>query len=214
MASFGTITTPAPTQAPIATAVNYFVTINQLTAHNTVSAHEETVQQTPQSPLLHLLEPFFPYAPFVLVALLFVVAFGIQVVYRARSLKNISTALVLAVLVASMPMMLTYVSQGSRQTVSAGPDEIPREVRVQANTPSSVIISWRTDAKHVGVVRLGAVPFAAQTPRVYLANNREEVQMHSVSINGLKKGTTYEFEILSGTSWYDNGGKYIQFTAR
>jgi len=214
MASFRTISTTAPTQAPLASAVNYFVTVSELTAHNTVSAHEEKVQPVPQSPIFHSLEPFFPYAPFVLIALLFVVAFGIQVVNRARNLKNVTTALVLALIVASIPMVLTYISHGSPQTTNAGPDEIPCEVRVKPDTISSVVISWRTDAKHVGVVRFGAAPLAAKTPRVYLANNREEVQIHTVSIGGLKKATTYEFEILSGTTWYDNGGKYIQFTFR
>jgi len=195
------------------TASNYFVAINELTAHNTAVTNEVTIQPAQQSPFFHSLEPFFPYAPFVLVALLFVIAFGIQVINRARNLRNVTTAFVLALLVASIPMVLNYVGQGSRQTANAGPDETPRQVRVQPNTSTSVLISWTTDAKHIGVVKLGPVPFSDKTAFVYLAKNHtEETQTHVIRINGLKRGLTYEFEILSGTTWYDNAGNYIQFT--
>ena len=212
MASFDSITTRAPTQEPIASAANYFVAINELTAHNAAVTNEETVQPTQQSPLFHSLEPYLPYTPFVLVALLFVIALGIQVINHAKNLKNVSAAFVLALLVAGIPMVLNYVGQGSRQTANAGPDEVPREVRVQPNTSSSVLISWITDAKHIGVVKLGPVPFGEKTAFVYLADNHmEEVQMHTIRVDRLKTGTTYEFEILSGTTWYDNAGNYIQF---
>jgi len=199
--------------ASIDTATNYFVAINELTAHNAAVTNEETVQPTQQSPYFHSLELYFPYAPFVLVALLFVIAFGIQVVNRARNLKNVSAAFVLALLVASIPMVLNYIGQGSRQTANAGPDEIPRQVLVKSNTPTSVLISWTTDAKHIGVVKLGPVPFSDKTALVYLSENHtEEVQSHTVRVYGLKKGSVYEFEILSGTTWYDNAGNYIRFT--
>jgi hypothetical protein len=215
MASLGGIISPAPTRGVVASAADYFVTIDELSAHNTVSAHEETVQPVQQPTVFSSLQPLLPYTPFVLFALLFVVAFGIQVVNRARNLKNVTTALVLALLVASIPMILTYINQGSPQTAKAGPDEIPREVHVQADTQSSVLILWRTDAKHVGVVKLGPAPFAQNSARAYITNNHEEeVQMHTVRVTGLKKGTTYEFEILSGITWYDNAGKYVQFTFR
>lgn len=201
--------------ASIATAENYFVTINQLTAHNTVSAHDETAQPIQQPSIFQSLEPLLPYSPFIVFIFLFIAAFYIQVVNRVRNLKNVTAALVLAIMLASIPTVLTYVGQGSRQTASAGPDEIPREVRVQADTSTAVLISWRTDAKHIGVVKLGPAPFSQKTALVYMTtNDQEEVQMHTIRVDRLKKGTSYEFEILSGTTWYDNAGKYIQFTAR
>jgi len=192
-------------------AVNYFITINELTAHNTASAHEEVVQLSP-SPLVRTLTPLLPYTPFVLFALLFVIAFGILVVNRAKSLKNITIALFLALISASIPTVLTYIGQGSRQEVKAGPEEVPRNIRVAPVNSTSVRISWETDAARVGVVRIGKTPYTSQTARVYIADNQESVRVHSVEIDKLVQKASYEFEIMSGTTWYDNGGKYIQFT--
>jgi hypothetical protein len=213
MASIPDFTTPVPTQAPYVSAANYFVTINELTAHNTGSIQEKTVQPTRQSPYLHSLEQYLPYTPVVLVAFLFIVAFGIQMINRLRTYKYVLSALVLVLMLASISVVLTYIGQVNQQITNAGPDEIPREVRVQKESLSSVLISWRTDANHIGVVKLGPAPLTEEHAFVYLASNHtEEVQIHEIRVERLKPGTTYEFEILSGKTWYDDGGKFIQFT--
>ncbi len=186
-------------------AANYFVTVSELTAHNTASAHEEVVQLSP-------LTPFVPYAPFVISGLLFVIAFGMFFVNRVHNWKNMTTAFVLALMIAGIPAVLTYVGQGTRQTTNAGPEEIPRNIRVAPAGPTSVRILWETDATRVGAVRFSPAPFSSQTARVYLADNQEAVRTHSVQIDVLKRYASYEFEILSGTTWYDNGDKYIRFT--
>jgi hypothetical protein len=200
---------------PVMTASNYYVAINELSAHTTVSTQQNSVQPVAQSSLLHTLSPYLPYLPFVLFAVLFMGAFYIQVVNRVKNLKNVTTSLAIALMLASIPSVLTYISQGGGQTAHAGPDEIPRELRVAKASPTSVFITWKTDAKHIGVVKLGPSPFSDQTSFVYLADNHtEEVQMHSIRVDRLKPGTPYEFKILSGSTWYDNAGKYVQFTQR
>lgn len=186
-------------------ATNYFVTVSELTAHNTVSAHEDVVQP---SPLL----PFVPYAPFVISGLLFVIAFGMFFINRVHNWKNITSALVVALMIAGIPAILTYVGQGARQTTNAGPEEIPRSVRVAPTGPTSVRISWTTDADRIGVVRISKVPFTSSTARLYLADNQDAVRIHSVDIDMLARKQSYEFEILSGTTWYDNNGAYIRFS--
>lgn len=212
MASFGSITTPAPAKTSVAVAANYFVSIHELSARTTASAHEEVVVTPTPSPAISTLAPFFPYTPFILFAVLFAAAFVMLVVTRAKSLKNVTTALLFALMTAGIPSVLSYIGTGSRQAVKAGPDEIPREVRVTPNTPSFVTISWKTDAKHTGVIRFGVAPLSSKTARVYIANDQTKVKDHSIRIGGLSKGKTYEFEILSGTTWYDNDGSLIQFT--
>ncbi len=212
MASFGTIITPISTQAPgEAVATNYFVTIRELSAHNTASAHE-TVIEAPPSPIASTLAPLLPYTPVILFGFLFVIVFGIFIINRVRNVKNVTTAFILAVMLASIPTLLTYIARGSRQEVNAGPEEVPRNVRVAPASPSSIVISWETDAARVGVVRFSKAPFSLQTARVYLANNQSLVRTHSVEIDKLVGKESYEFEILSGTTWYDNGGRYIKFT--
>jgi len=194
-------------------ALTYFVTINELTAHNTGATQEEVAQAAP-SPLAALLEPYIPYTPFVLFGLLFTVAFGLLVVNRVKNLKNITAAMILALVTASIPTVISYVSMGSRQAVNAGPDEIPREVRVVPDSPSTITISWHTDAPHTGVVRFGVASLTPQTARMYVANDRTKVTDHTIRVTGLKKGKSYEFEILSGTTWYDNAGTPIKFTEK
>jgi hypothetical protein len=211
MASFGTIISPIPTQAPGAIAANYFVTISELSAHNTASAHD-TVIEAPPSTITDTLAPFLPYTPFILFALLFVIVFGIFIINRVRNLKNVMAAFMVAFMLASIPTLLTYIAHGSRQEVKAGPEEVPRNVRVAPASPTSVLISWETDAARLGVVRFGTAPFTLQATRVYIADNQKSVRTHSVEIDKLVKKETYEFEILSGTRWYDNAGSYIRFT--
>lgn len=200
------------TTQPARIAVKYFVQIQELTAHNTVSASENVVETPRQSSWVTMVEPYAMYAPFVLSGLLFIIAFGMFFMNRVHNWKNVMTAFILALMIAGIPTILTYVGQGSRQTVKAGPEEVPRNVRVAPASPTSVRISWETDAARIGVVRLSKTPFSSQTARVYIADNQTSVRAHSVEIDRLVKHESYEFEILSGTTWYDNGGNYIQFT--
>jgi len=192
-------------------AVNYFFTIKQLTAHNTASAHEQIVTPSP-SPIVDTLLPLAPYAPFVISGLLFVIAFGMFFMNRIHNWKNVTIAVIVALMIAGIPAILTYIGQGSRQTANAGPEEIPRNVRVAPVSPTSVLISWNTDAARVGAVRFGKVPLTSQAARIYVADNQKPANKHTVEINSLVSKQSYEFEILSGVTWYDNNGKYIRFT--
>lgn len=192
-------------------ATNYFVSISELSAHNTASAAEVT-PPPPVPSVAATLMPILPYAPFVLAALLFAIAFGLMLMDRVKNVKNVMAAFLIAMMVASTPMILNYVQQGGRQEVHAGTDEIPRVLNVRPAPQSSVDITWHTDAKHTGVVKFGASPLYPQNARVYVANDRTELTDHSIRIGGLKKGTVYKFEILSGTTWFDNNGQPIQFT--
>lgn len=200
------------TAQPAQVATNYFVQIQALTAHNTVSASERVVSAPQQSSFVGMLQPYAMYAPFVISGLLFVIAFGMFFINRIHNWKNITTAFVLALMIAGIPAVLTYVGQGSRQAVKAGPEEIPRNVQVMPAGTTSVLISWQTDAARIGAVQLGKAPLSPVSSRLYLADNRQAVRVHSVQINALERGASYEFELLSGATWYDNGGKYIRFT--
>lgn len=200
------------TAQPAQVATNYFVQIQALTAHNTVSASERVVGAPRQSSLVSMVEPYAMYAPFVISGLLFVIAFGMFFMDRVHNWKNIITAFVVALMIAGIPTVLTYVGQGSRQAVKAGPEETPRNVRVIPAGTTSVLISWQTDAARIGAVQMGKAPLTSTSSRLYLADNQKPVQVHSVQINSLERGASYEFELLSGATWYDNGGSFIRFT--
>jgi hypothetical protein len=200
------------TAKPAQVAVRYFVQIQELTAHNTVAASEKVVEVSPQSSFVSMVEPYAMYAPFVISGLLFIIAFGMFFMNRMHNVKNVITAFVVALMIAAIPTMLTYVGQGSRQSVKAGPEEVPRNVQVTPAGPTSILILWQTDAARIGAVEIGKAPFTPQSARLYLADNQEPVRVHSVQIGSLVSKQSYEFEILSGATWYDNEGSYIRFT--
>ncbi len=200
------------TAIPLQVASTYFVQIQELTAHNTAAVSHKVVQAPQQSFLVSVIEPYAMYAPFVISALLFVIAFAMFFMDRVHNWKNIIGAFVIALMIAGIPAVLTYVGQGSRQAVKAGPEETPRSVQVMPAGMTSVLISWTTDAARIGAVQLGKAPLLPVSSRLYLADNQQAVSVHSVQINSLERGTSYEFELLSGATWYDNGGKFIKFT--
>lgn len=203
--SFGSITNPAPIAA-----VNYFVTINQLSARNTQDV--ATIQEGSPTQYPQWVDEMIPYTPFILFSALFIAAFGIQVVNRVKTVRSIITAFFIAIFAASIPATLTYIEQGSRQQVKAGPQEVPREIRVSPKSADSILIEWKTDAEHLGMVRIGTKPLTEETGRAYVADNKQKTRVHSVEVPKLIKGETYELEIYSGRAWYDDNGKYIQFT--
>ena len=144
--SFGTLNTPAPAQV----AAKYFATVNELSAKVEAKTQEETTQtQTPSR--FEALTQYVPLAPFVLFALLFVVAFGIQVVNRVKTAKSIVTAVMIAIFAASIPATLTYIETGARQEVKAGPQEIPRNLLVGPGSSDSIVVTWETDAQAIGL---------------------------------------------------------------
>ena len=212
--SFGTIRNHNPTAEPQAlAATNYFVAINQLSAHNAPQTQAETAASQPSSFEI-MLWPYLPYAPYALSAFLFLVVFSFMIMTKVRSIGNVISALFLAILAGGIPSILNYVQVGSRQSVNAGPEEVPRMVTVQKASSDSVEITWHTDANEIGVVKLGPSPFVDQTAQVYVANNQQSIQSHDAVVSGLTNNGSYEFEILSGHTWYDNGGKCIEFTFR
>jgi hypothetical protein len=201
-----------PTSMPLA-AANYFVTVNQLSARNAPQTSEE-LAQTKTVVSTSSLAPYMPFASLALFILLFVAAFGIQVTNGVRNARHVITAFTIALFAASIPLILSYIQLGTGQTVRAGPEEIPRNVRVIQLSKNSSRISWNTDAPRIGVVRIGEVPMTEINSRIVVANERQSVQEHIVDVPGLMDGHRYEFEILSGHTWYDNNGRFIQFLFR
>lgn len=191
-------------------AVNYFVSIDQLTAHNTVKA-EESTRLPSQASTVATMGQFSPFMPFVLFGLLFCIALGIQLTNRFRDSKHILMSVLISFAVASIPAMLAYVGEGGRQQVTASPQEIPKHVVVQRRDATSVFVTWNTDAPTIGVIRLWGTP-PVDGGRLFVANKQAEAGEHTVLIDGLTGKNEYQFQILSGTTWYDNNGQNIRFT--
>lgn len=194
-------------------ALNYLVSINQLSARNAPVTQEE-IAVAKQLPFLEIFSPYIIYAPFVLFVILFAGAFMFQMQNRMKNLKNISMAIVIAVFAASIPTMLTMTQTGVHQAAKAGPEEVPREVIVQKIPDGGIIITWNTDAIKFGSVKISKIPAVNTAPFVYVGDNQVPVKNHTVKIPTLTQNQAYEVEILSGNTWYDNAGKPIEFVYR
>lgn len=190
---------------------NYLVTVEQLSVRNAPS-EETTVTQVTESSLFQWLTPYISYAPMLLFVLLFVCAFGIQVITKARQARNMIAIFFISLFAASIPAVLTYVQTGGGQETKAGPLEVPRAVSVTAEANESAKIVWHTEAATEGAVRISPAPFMISRALVYIADKGAISQDHLVLVPKLTLGRAYEFEVLSGGEWYNTDGHYVSFT--
>jgi hypothetical protein len=190
--------------------VNYLVSVEQLSNRN-APAQETEIAQVVHTPLLGLLAPYAPYAPVALFVILFVCAFGIQLISKIRQARNIIAIFFISLMAAGIPSILTYVQNGGGQEVKAGPQEVPKALHVSQLGSDSIKITWNTGATALGAVRLSTAPYVLTKARVYTADGGSMAQDHSVIVTHLQPGQVYEFEVFSKNDWYDNNGKYILF---
>lgn len=202
-------TVPSPAGERL--AENYLVTVQSLSPQP-VEATEQNPPEFEDNTMSSLFSPYTTYAPVILFFALFISAFGILIIHRVRNWKATFTALVVAALAASIPLVLTTIEQGTRQQALAGPDEVPRRVRIVQRTTDSVTVFWETDAVQYGAVRVGPAPLSEPTSYVYVADMGNKVQSHVVTLPKLDHGIVYEAEVFSGTQWYANGEQLLRFT--
>lgn len=202
-------TVPSAAQGRL--AENYLLTVQSLTPKPVEAAAEQNPPEFEDNTLTSMFSPYSTYAPVILFFLMFVSAFGVLIIYRIRNWKATFTALVIAGFAASIPLVLSSMEQGARQEAHAGPDEVPRHIRIIQRTKDSAVVFWETDAVQYGAVRAGPAPLTEESSTVYISDMGSKVQNHAVTIPKLERGKTYEIEIFSGTHWYENESQPLQF---
>lgn len=195
-----------PTPAQL--AVTYYSAVSALTAKP--ATHETTAAVVPDSVIPPVLSPLVTYAPLLLFFALFVSAFGIQLINRIRDARRLVTAFAIAFFAASIPSVLSVMQQRTFVQTRAGPDEIPRNVRISV-APGQAEIRWQTGVANVGAVRVSRAPLDERQSTLYIADNGSSVTEHHVLVESLQTGMAYEFEVLSGTEWYDYNGVPLKF---
>ncbi len=201
--SFGSISSPV--------ATNYLLTINQLSARNAPVTAEE-VQETKQLQQFSTISSLASFSPIIISIVLFVSTFIFLMMRQLKNFKNISMAVGIALFAACIPTVMNMSQGGVHQNVRAGPEEVPREIRVEKIDASAVQIRWLTDAVKIGSVRMRQKGQGETQYRVHVGDDQQAIKQHSVNITNLKKNQSYEFEILSGSTWYDNAGETLSFT--
>lgn len=165
----------------------------------------------PKTPIDAFIAPMMVYAPIVVFFVVFITAFLVQIVSRIWSWRQAITAAVIAFFFASIPLVLPSIREGTRFESHAGPEEIPREIRIERRLVSSVSVAWRTDASQRGAVRVYEA-VERNTSRTIIANAGKTATEHQAIISDLKVGKKYEIEILSGKTWYNDNGTRLSFS--
>jgi hypothetical protein len=190
-------------------AGTYYLNVFALSQKQVIPQTEQTVQADVALP--PALSPLVVYAPFFLFFALFITAFGIQVITKTWNFRRMVTAFIIALFAASIPLVLPFIREGIGTQTKAGPDDIPRNIRVVRSANDSAVVVWETGGNRIGAVRYTPAPFDERVGTVVIGDQGAFVTLHTVSLTRLKPGFTYEFDILSGTGWYDRNGKPLRF---
>jgi len=153
------------------------------------------------------------FSPFIIFLIIFVSAFGIQIINRILSRKQIISALVIALMLASIPTILNSIRSGVRFTQYASPDETPINLKVEMITTGSIAVTWQTNIPKTGGLKIAPYPLKESDMKFYIANEGKTTINHQVKLENLDR-RSYVFEILSGTSWYNHNGSYLRFDIR
>jgi len=197
------------TQGTQGSVGSYILALEALSPKETVVRTQQVV--SPKTLLGFDIAALASYGPYFLFFALFISALGIQLFGKVRDFRSTVTALVIALLLAATPMVINRLNeQGTQQFTKAGPDEVPRAVKIEQVGSSSITVSWKTDAQKSGSVRFGPVPLSEETSQVYIANSGIVGTHHTAVINAVKPNRVYELEILSGATWYNFNGKPLR----
>jgi uncharacterized membrane protein len=194
----------------VTTYANHLAEIDQLSQRTETTTQTQTTPSQDAVPT-SVLSPYVVYLPLVLFLLLFITAFGMLVMNKVHSAKNVAVGLVIALFAACIPTTITFLQQSGGQITKAGPNETPRQVVITSKDKESAIVTWMTVANVYGGVRYSLAPYTANRAVYRVSDNAQATTAHAVVIPNLTKGTAYELEIQSGTGWYDNGGTYVRF---
>lgn len=158
---------------------------------------------------------YSPYLYYV-VGIAFVVflagAIIIQALHKLLDLKRLIGTFVLALFISSIPLAMRTSLEATRYVIKAAPDDLPRQIEIEQVAQTVVNVRWKTQDKKLGSIRISEAPFSESTSWLVIANAGIPMTSHEVHIEGLHKQKTYEFEILSGKTWYNHNGQPIRLT--
>lgn len=196
-------------QQNTAVAGNYFTALSAASVGSSTTKAETTALVSESM----LASPYFMYGAIGIFFAVFLGGIIYQIIYRIFDWKRSFTALMLAFTLASLPFGLKLVLSQQTLQSRAGPDEVPREVRIEQTKPGTVHISWQTIAPRSGSIRYSRVPFVLEKSTVAIAAGGKAETSHEIILNNLAAGV-YEMEILSGNMWYRNGEQLLQFVVK
>jgi hypothetical protein len=193
-------------------SANYFIAIDSLTAEAaTGTAPSQT--SSDNTALSTLTSPILFFGPFFIFIIIFLAAFGIQLVTRIVNRKQMISAAVLSLCLAFIPFVLQYVKNGIGSQSQAGPDTVPRSVVIKQLSQDSVLITWTTGRAVIGAVRYGFSPLSESSLTI-TGDTGRNTNIHTIKLERLIRGKFYDLEIYSFEKWYLNQGQPIKFSLK
>jgi hypothetical protein len=190
-------------------ASTYLLTVHELSARNTVAKKTaETIKPVAPFPFSVI---YLPYAPYLLVGILFLGALCVQIISKIHSAKQLISALVLALFAASIPAALTYIQNGVQRETMAGPQTDPKMLSVLYTPPVTVVITWQTDVPTVGAVRYWTGITDVNHAKIVLSNNQQPTTNHTITLSSVHTNTAYLFEVLSDAKWFGSTNAPLMF---
>ncbi|MEK7166690.1 MAG: hypothetical protein AAB874_07820 [Patescibacteria group bacterium] len=191
-------------------AAEHFATLMALTPKE-----QQTTSKIPvgveNTPLTLLFSPWLIYGSIGIFFAFFLGAIIVQIINKSLDMRRTLTSLTVALVIASLPLTLKTALQITSLQTRAGPDEIPRNVKIEPVDNETAHITWDTDALKVGSVRFGPTPMNIKTATVVIADGGKRMRLHGAELKKLQKGVIYDVEILSGSEWYSDNGVPIKF---
>ena len=188
----------------------YLQTVEALTLKST--SQEAAPVVLSNSPWISFLfSPLLVYGSVVIFFLVFILLVVLQIARHIVDLRKITASLVVALIVAVIPLSMRLILEANKLEIRASPDEVPRSIMVSQLSSTSLKITWTTNADKTGLVRVSKAPLDPQNAQVVIANFGDKMKEHTVRLENLQPGVEYELEILSGSKWYNIEGKPLKF---
>lgn len=189
---------------------NHLTNIKTLTPKG---ANHELVSQaiTDNQGYGFLFSPLLIYGLVILFLFLFLGAIVVQIIYRVFDWKKTGMSLVAALLIASSPLLVRTVLQTTSIESQASPDEMPKNVSINQEGQNVIVITWETQVPKIGMIRFGTAPLTEGYGKTAISNNGQKTTQHQIILEKLQRGIDYEFDILSGSTWYSNDGQSLRF---
>ena len=189
---------------------NHYAAISALTPKDRTEQVPKIISDNPAYSFLF--SPLLGYGVIILFFGLFLGAIAIQLFYRILDFKKGITTLVVALMLATLPLGVRFALEQTNLPTHASPDEIPRVIQLTQLSANSLSVSWQTQVEKSGTVRFSKAPLDETLAQVAIADGGQKTTTHLAKLENLEKGVTYELEILSGGKWYNQNGVPIRFS--
>lgn len=136
----------------------------------------------------------------------------ILLVTRTNNLNKTLIVISIAFLTSIIPLGLRSLNRETQVTSQAASVNTPHSLIIDQVTQDGFNLSWQTDTPSVGTIRLKARDEPPALKRILTEDSNIEIKTHFIGILGLMPGTVYEFEILSGDTWYGKGASSYTVT--